>query len=273
MLNLCKTMTMKRFIYATLAIVLVACTTDLEDVRVADSTASSDKILNSSTNCIKGSLLVRFGASAESRLTRCAARGGATRTGIEGVDAILDNVSGYAVEPVFMVTEKNREKVYERGLHLWYELRFDEACDLDSVAAELSKVAEVERVQFSEAVSRIAQPKSTLVPQVKFNGGSIAPPSKEPNPFNDTYYEYQWSLKNRGKSSKVTDGGYVENLPTVVTGADIKVLPAWKLCKGDPSIVVAVVDEAVMYDHEDLAANMWVNAKEIPGDEEDNDGN
>lgn len=263
---------MKKFIYAAFAVVLAACTADLEEVKVAEPTSVSDKILNSSTDCVKGTILVRFGESAESRLAKCATRSGATRTGVEGVDAVLDGVNGYAVEPIFVVTEKNREKVYKKGLHLWYTLRFDDKSDLERVAVELAKVAEVERVQFSKEVQRVGNPQSVAAPQIQLNSASTRAESVS-IPFNDPYRKYQWSLNNLGEYSEVSDGGYVSNLPTVKYGADINLLPAWKLCKGDPSIVVAVLDEGVMYTHEDLAANMWVNSGEIPGDWIDNDDN
>ena len=42
---------------------------------------------------------------------------------------------------------------------------------------------------------------------------------------------------------------------------------------GDSSVIVAVIDSGVDYDHEDLKDNMWVNAKEIPDNGRDDDGN
>ena len=43
--------------------------------------------------------------------------------------------------------------------------------------------------------------------------------------------------------------------------------------KPGEGVIVAVIDTGVDYNHEDLAANMWTNADEIPGNGIDDDGN
>ena len=59
--------------------------------------------------------------------------------------------------------------------------------------------------------------------------------------FNDPYLSRQWHLVN-----------------TATPSADIHVQEVWQqYTVGTPSVVVAVMDEPIQYNHDDLAANMW----------------
>lgn len=53
----------------------------------------------------------------------------------------------------------------------------------------------------------------------------------------------------------------------------INVLNAWSTTMGSNDIVVAVIDDGVATTHSDLAANIWTNTDEIPGNGIDDDGN
>ena len=55
-------------------------------------------------------------------------------------------------------------------------------------------------------------------------------------------------------------------------GADIHAQDAWDLQDAAANIIVAVIDTGVRYTHEDLADNIWVNPREIPGNGIDDDG-
>lgn len=48
---------------------------------------------------------------------------------------------------------------------------------------------------------------------------------------------------------------------------------AWDVTKGDQSVTIAIVDNAVRITHEDLVDNLWVNPGEIPGNLLDDDLN
>ncbi len=53
----------------------------------------------------------------------------------------------------------------------------------------------------------------------------------------------------------------------------IKASQAWDVTKGDTSVVLAINDTGVDWDHPDLAANIWTNPGEIPNNGIDDDGN
>ncbi len=82
-------------------------------------------------------------------------------------------------------------------------------------------------------------------------------------PFDDPMLADQWHYKNEG------------TVKGQVAGSDINVYDAWSITTGDPSVIVAVIDGGIDFDHEDLADNMWVNIPEFngePGVDDDNNG-
>ena len=77
---------------------------------------------------------------------------------------------------------------------------------------------------------------------------------------NDPSFSTLWGLNNVGQSGGVAD-------------VDIDAPEAWNTTTGSRSVVVAVIDTGIDYNHPDLASNIWRNPGEIAGDGIDNDRN
>jgi subtilisin family serine protease len=76
---------------------------------------------------------------------------------------------------------------------------------------------------------------------------------------NDPNFGDLWGLNNTGQS-----GGTVD--------ADIDAPEAWDYTTGSSSVVVAVIDSGVDYNHPDLAANIWSNPLDCNSNGVDDDG-
>jgi uncharacterized repeat protein (TIGR01451 family) len=77
---------------------------------------------------------------------------------------------------------------------------------------------------------------------------------------NDPLFNDQWHLRNTGQL-------YGKS------GADAKLTTAWDITRGNSNIVIAVIDDGVQMTHPDLAANIFINPGEIPGNGTDDDSN
>ena len=240
------------------ALALVQCTKDLEDISVGGSqSASATKIINTSHNATDGALLVKF--SEEATLAfEGATRSGVTRSNIEKLNEILLGINATSVERVFPVNIKTEEEGRRAGLHRWYTVYFDEKQSLDEAAKLLATVEEIDVVEFN---TRHELP----APEPKFEKYDVTPATRIATPeFNDALAYRQWDMRNTGNK---------DINKYAVAGYDINAYEAWKYTTGDPSVVVAVIDQGVDYTHEDLSANMWINSGEIPDNGIDDDNN
>ena len=215
-----------------------------EDVKMQASLLTT-KSVNTSVDALPGSLLVKFKPQAAERLAQGA--------GVPEVDMLCEEFSA-SCSNLFPLKGTALEK--KHNLNRWFVLRFDQAIDVTVVAAKAAELAVVETIQYNTALKRAFGSDATAwAPSTK--AGTLMP-------FNDPQLCDQWHYINLGDVSVAS---------TARVGADVNVKDAWNLTTGDPRIVVAICDEAVKYNHPDLAANMWVNEGEIPDNGKDDDGN
>ena len=214
------------------------------------------KICNSSTSAVKGTIIAKFNEEAIPVLEEAAARQAATRSqvtrsGIQQVDEIFEELHVSSFKRVFPYAGDREAQTRAAGLHRWYVLTFDEDQDLDAAAERLASVAEVSKVQFSVELRKAYDGKA-----YPFTGGAHGETrALVTSDFNDPNLFWQWHYINNADAAIST---------TARVGADVNAAPAWKLTGGNSQVIVAIVDEGIKYTHPDLAANMWTNPKPSP---------
>lgn len=264
----------KKFFYiAMVALALTGCSDSLSTIGSSDGNSE----ITIPADAEAGELLIKFSPEMsdildQAQLSKTRA-GKATRSGIPSTDEVLDILGSYSFERVFPVDANTEARTRETGLHLWYTVKFNKGTDLKTAAERLKQLGEISKVQTNGRIKRAYNTDSKriyLSDKALQQKSTRSAANSEPN---DPGFTSQWHYRNLG------EGNYdFENLNNNKVGAkagcDVNALEAWKTCKGDPSIIVAILDEGVMYTHPDLAANMWCNPGEsVQGAQTDGDGN
>lgn len=265
----------KKFFYiAMVALALTGCSDSLSTIGSSDGNSE----ITIPADAEAGELLIKFSPEMsdildQAQLSKTRA-GKATRSGIPSTDEVLDILGSYSFERVFPVDANTEARTREAGLHLWYTVKFNKGTDLKAAAERLKQLGEISKVQTNGRIKRAYKTDSKRIylsdKALQQKSTRAAAAEGEPN---DPGFASQWHYRNLG------EGHYnFENLNNNHVGAkagcDVNALEAWKTCTGDPSIIVAILDEGVMYKHHDLEANMWCNPGEsVQGAKTDGDGN
>lgn len=264
----------KKFFYiAMVALALTGCSDSLSTIGSSDGNSE----ITIPADAEAGELLIKFSPEMsdildQAQLSKTRA-GKATRSGIPSTDEVLDILGSYSFERVFPVDANTEARTREAGLHLWYTVKFNKGTDLKTAAERLKQLGEISKVQTNGRIKRAYNTDSKriyLSDKALQQKSTRSAANGEPN---DPGFTSQWHYRNLG------EGNYdFENLNNNKVGAkagcDVNALEAWKTCTGDSSIIVAILDEGVMYTHPDLAANMWCNPGEsVQGAQTDGDGN
>ena len=236
---------MKKFLYtlAALLLAVTACTKVVDDNALQGNRTLTDKLVGSGMGeIIPGSILVKTSGNKEEL--------------IGSLEGVLDGISVSAALPII---PRNMQVARKYGLDKWYRIDFDSETSPEKVAEKIAGIKSVQSIQYrryieSARAEQVIPFTGTL--ETKADGSSDMP-------FNDPHASYQWNLHNDGTIA-----------PDAVAGADVGVKDAWRLTGGDPSVIIAVFDDAIAYRHEDLSDAVWKNEAEISGAADvDDDGN
>lgn len=268
-------MTMKFFniVFVSVAIIAAASCAKVSPVTENPTPSSPEESVPA---YLPGEVVLKFDESLADLLDEAGLSAApATRSGVSTVDEILDIIDGYQLERVFPVNKATEERSRAAGLHLWYVVHFSEDEDVEQVVEKLSALGEVQA----------AAPVLTIR---KAYDGKVIPFRSQAatrlDGVGEDLLEWQWNLQNNGPqytpnpdvNSETVEGypfGGASAEEKFIQGYDIGWSKAREICKGDPSIIVAVLDEGLDLKHPDLINSLWVNEDEIEYSIEDNDGN
>lgn len=207
------------------AMLLAACSQERLDPRGEPGSGIYETV--APANAIRGHIRVKF--TTEPSMTK---------SGTTDVD--LSALGEYRMERTFPEAGRFEARHREYGLHLWYDIFFDEENPLTKAANDIAAVDGVDIVEYVQPVTQTSV-----------------------FPFNDPEASKQWHYYNPG-----TKAG-------TVAGSDINAVPAWELTTGRPDVIVAISDGGLQRNHPDMAQNIWLNQAEVngkPGVDDDGNG-
>lgn len=239
-----------------------SCEKSVDDVDVP-SGGNGPIIINESPRALRGELIIKI--KPESAATKATGSIGDALSGTMEVSEILAKNGKFKLERLFPECGRFEARTKAEGLDSWYVATFDKSLETSDVVRQLRSCGSVECIEYSLPIVLKEPAVKSSLPPFPSQTKSVGTDRKATFPFNEPadVYTRQWHYYNTGAV-------YAKS---TMAGADADVWPAWDIETGNPDVIVAVIDQGVKYDHEDLADNMWVNSGEIPGNGIDDDNN
>lgn len=232
---------MKKTILFFLTVLLTASCHQEEISPVPDDSGNNSSVFDlSDEDVLQGCIYVKL---KEEPMGEVGVRnvGNAVTTGVKVLDRAVSTLKITRMERTFPYAGKFEERTRKEGLHLWYNVWFSKETSATRAVTEVGMLEGIEKV----------------VPVPK-----IVSRARQETIWDDPYLlSKQWYLDNPGTESWQKEG------------ADIRLFDAWKQYRGNPAVIVSIVDGGINLEHPDLQANLWVNGGEIPGNGIDDDGN
>lgn len=232
---------MKKAILFFLAVLLIASCHQEEISSVPDDSGNSSSISDlSDEDVLQDCIYVKLKEEPTGEV-RVRNVGSAVTTGVKVLDRAASSLKITRMERTFPYAGKFEERTRKEGLHLWYNVWFSKETSVTRAATEVSMLEGIEEaVPVPKIVSRARAETIWDDPDL---------------------LSKQWYLNNPGTETWQKEG------------ADIRLFDAWEQYKGNPAVIVSIVDGGINLEHPDLQANLWINRGEIPGNDIDDDGN
>ena len=241
-------------IFVCVALAFASCVNESETMRV-ESPSQGEAYA-------AGELFVKFTPEVAALVEASGVvRSDATRSGVNSVDELLNLIGGFELSRVFPVDARHEERTVRDGLNCWYLVRYSKDYSAEDIANRFAALGEVQKTDINRTIKRANTRKAIPLTEESLHSATRALQGK----FNDPLYSLQWNLENDGEMAELNG--------KAKAGADVQVVEAWERSKGDESIIVAVLDEGIYWEHPDLKANIWTNKDENGGWFDDKDGN
>ncbi len=179
---------------------------------------------------------------------------------------------------LFFVTANSKGQIYKNERGYYFADRFvvkfrTEKPTLRKTASKQQEIKNPER--FIKKIKSVFPDKPVSSPLSKIKVIEVNAPVNITNLINEykIKYDVEWA-----EPYFLYETTYVPNDPkyadsTLLHLYQIEADKAWDISKGSPDIVIGIIDTGIDWDHPDLAANIWMNDDEIPGNGVDDDNN
>ncbi|SHE70641.1 Por secretion system C-terminal sorting domain-containing protein [Mariniphaga anaerophila] len=237
---------MKYYYLPLLAILLFSCTNDvlLQSEEVEPALADLPEQQQQSKMYTQGHVRILLTEGLSDKVET------AVRSGKRQLDAlpskeVVTKTKIRSMKRTFPEAGRFEARTRKAGLHLWYDVEFDTEVPLGEARQNLSGIQGVKKVEYRPVATWFRDDNTTEIANEITN--NITKSATAAVPFNDPRLPEQWHYQN--------EDGY----------SSINLFGAWEYTTGSPDVVVAVIDGGIDYEHEDLAANMWINEAEKNG--------
>lgn len=180
----------------------------------------------------------------------------------EALKKFKSNPAVQAVSPVMIDQEGNTRHFIPDD----FTVRFNEGLEKDEAIEIINTFGcQIKKEHYTPGYYTLSVPSGKELfdmvrsfidlPQVKFSELNFIEFDLFKFDPNDTFYAQQWALYNTG-----TGGGTAD--------ADIDAREAWDIERGDPNVLIVIIDSGTDWDHPDLIPNIFQNL----GEDADGDG-